>query len=409
VKGYEVSHLWISFRIDLREAPTRMWLLLGEAASKCEHIAGVPLKPGLAARLHRLFLAKGALATTAIEGNTLSEEQVVEHLEGKLELPPSQNYLAREIDNIAKACDRIWDEVRQGGPSTVSAQEIKAFNALVLDGLEVDAGVEPGQVRRHIVGVGHYRGAPPEDCEFLLDRLCDWLNGSDFLPQSGFDLAMLIVKAVVAHLYLAWIHPFGDGNGRTARLVEFKILVGAGVPTAAAHLLSNHYNQTRSRYYRELDRSSKSASGPIDFLTYATEGFVDQLSAQIKMVRGEQWRIAWNDYVHEKFRDWRTASDLRRRDVVLALSRSMNMKPVALAEIANLTPALAASYATKTRKTLTRDIHALLQMGLIKPKDDGYRAAMGTILAFLPGRRPANRTRSDRNNLNDEAGSTPKV
>lgn len=54
-----------------------------------------------------------------------------------------------------------------------------------------------------------------------------------------------IFKAVVAHLYLAWIHPVGDGNGRTARLVEFQILLSSGVPSPAAHLLSNHYNQTR--------------------------------------------------------------------------------------------------------------------------------------------------------------------
>ena len=403
MKAYETSHPWISFRLDLRAAPTRLWLLLGEAASKCEHIAGVPLKPDVAARLHQLFLAKGALATTAIEGNTLSEEQVIQHLKGQLELPPSQEYLRQDVTNVVKACNAVWEGLRQGGPSTLSTREIKAFNSSVLEGLDVDSGVEPGQVRRHTVGVGRYRGAPPEDCGYLLDRLCDWLNGPDFLPISGFEIVAPIVKAVIAHLYLAWIHPFGDGNGRTARLVEFKTLVGAGVPTAAAHLLSNHYNQTRSKYYRELDRSSKSASGPIDFITYAAEGFVDQLSAQIRMVRNEQWRIAWHDYVHESFRNRRTASDLRRRDVVLALSRSMNMEPITLVEIANLTPALAASYATKTRKTLTRDIHALLEMGLIKPKGGGYRAAMGTILAFLPGRRTPSAPQGEHNDLNNEA------
>jgi hypothetical protein len=88
-------------------------MLLGEARSKCEHIANVPLRPATAEQLHLLYLAKGALATTAIEGNTLSEDEVVRHLQGKLQLPPSKEYLAKEIDNIVAACNRIGSDVRR--------------------------------------------------------------------------------------------------------------------------------------------------------------------------------------------------------------------------------------------------------------------------------------------------------
>ncbi|MCC6745869.1 MAG: Fic family protein, partial [Acidobacteria bacterium] len=62
------TYPWITFRLDLSELSTETWMLLGEARSKCEHIAGVPLKPAVAERLHRLYLAKGVHATTAIEG-----------------------------------------------------------------------------------------------------------------------------------------------------------------------------------------------------------------------------------------------------------------------------------------------------------------------------------------------------
>ena len=67
-------------------------MLLGEVQSKCEHIAGVPLRPATAEMLHRLYLAKGIQATTAIEGNTLSEDEVVRLIQGNLELPPSKEY-----------------------------------------------------------------------------------------------------------------------------------------------------------------------------------------------------------------------------------------------------------------------------------------------------------------------------
>ena len=100
MRSFERSHPWIQFSLDLRAAPAQLWIFLGEAASKCEHVAGVPLRPDTAERLHRLYLAKGLRATTAIEGNTLSEEEVLQHLEGKLNLPPSKEYLAKEIDNI---------------------------------------------------------------------------------------------------------------------------------------------------------------------------------------------------------------------------------------------------------------------------------------------------------------------
>ena len=109
---FKKSHPWLTFQVDLRRAPHDFWLMLGECQSKCAHIAGVPLQPEVASDLYSLFLAKGALATTAIEGNTLSEEEVVKHLAGELKLPPSREYLGQEVDNIIAACNSILAEVR---------------------------------------------------------------------------------------------------------------------------------------------------------------------------------------------------------------------------------------------------------------------------------------------------------
>ena len=50
--------------------------ILGEAMSKCQHLAGVPLKPHRAEDMAAIYLARGVQATTAIEGNTLSTEEV---------------------------------------------------------------------------------------------------------------------------------------------------------------------------------------------------------------------------------------------------------------------------------------------------------------------------------------------
>jgi len=359
-------------------------MLLGEAASKCEHIAGVPLRPATAQMLHRLYLAKGALATTAIEGNTLTEKEVLAHLEGKLKLPPSKEYLAQEVDNVVAACNAIGEHLRQGDmPLTV--ERIKDFNRQILARLRLDEGLVAGGLRRHSVIVGNvYRGAPAEDCGFLLERLSEWLNGTEFQAAQGLELVYAILKAIVAHLYLAWIHPFGDGNGRTARLIEFQILLMAGVPTPAAHLLSNHYNQTRTEYYRQLDRASKSGGRVLPFIEYAVQGLVDGLREQLDLIRDQQWDVTWENFVHEKFRDQPAATAKRQRDLVLDLSTVRNVVPAV--KVAELTPRLARYYAGKSPKTLQRDLVALEKSGLVERSSEGVRARRESILAFLPWR-----------------------
>ena len=361
---------------------------LGEASSKCEHIAGVPLRPSVAQELHQLYLAKGVLGTTAIEGNTLTEEQVRQILDGKLQLPPSKEYLQQEIENVLRACNQIGTLLAASQPVPLTVAKLKEFNATVLDQLKVEPEVVPGQIRTHSVGVLRYRGAPAEDCEYLLQRLCDWLNGDDFNAPSSDAVVYAIIKAVLAHLYLAWIHPFGDGNGRTARLVEFQLLITAGVPSPAAHLMSNHYNHTRSEYYRQLDYASKSGGDILPFMEYAVQGFVDGLRGQLELVREQQWDVTWRNYVHEMFRDKIKASDTRQRH--LALDLSAIATPVPLAKITETTPRLAKTYATKSPKTLQRDLAELEKLGIVERTAEGIRAKREIILAFLPLRANAN-------------------
>jgi Fic family protein len=377
-RAYETSHPFISFSAHpMRKAPPPLWILLGEAQSKCEHIAGVPLPPRLQQELNRVYLAKGALATTAIEGNTLSEEEVRRHLEGKLRLSPSREYLGKEIDNIVGACNRIWAEDSGDGKLTVAM--IKRFNHEVLQGLAVEDGVVPGEIRGHAVGVPGYRGAPYEDCAYLLERLCEWVNGPDFEPAEGVAVVYATIKAVVTHLYLAWIHAFGDGNGRTARLVEFFILVQAGVPMAAAHLLSNHYNATRSEYYRQLAHASKSDGDLVPFLVYAARGFVDGLREQLKGVIGTQLDIAWRDYVREVLAGLGTKANSRRVLLMHALAAG---EWVERSTLAKLDPDVAAAYASKTPKTVTRDLNLLKRKKLIELAGERVRARTDMMLAF---------------------------
>lgn len=388
-RKYQETHPWIDFRVDLRPAAPELWMLLGEARSKIAHIAGSLLNPDVAQEMHLVYLTKGVVATTAIEGNTLSEEEARRRIEGDLDLSPSREYLGQEVDNVVAAFNEIEAELVAGAAPPMSRRTIENYNRLVLKDLELEEGVVAGEIPAHPVSVGGYLGAPREDCEFLLERLSEWLNGPDFAPRGpAWKLPMTIVKAIVAHLYVAWIHPFGDGNGRTARLMELRILMEAGVPTPATHLLSNHYNQTRTEYYRQLRNASKGDADVLPFLRYALQGFVDGLREQLATIRTQQFADRWEQYVYQQFGRAATASRMRQRQLVLEMSKMG--APISKTELRTLSPVLVEMYHGKTDKTLTRDVNAVSEMGLIRRQDGGYVTNKRIIEAFLPVMAAAN-------------------
>lgn len=385
---YDRTHPWLTFSLDLSHAPWPLWLLAGEAISKCEHLAGVALTPDAADELMKVYLAKGALATTAIEGNTLTEAQARQRVEGIKSLPPSKAYLGIEIDNIIEASNQILSGCLDGNVPPLTPTLIRQFNERVLKGLALDAQIHPGELRTYSVGVADYRGAPAGDLEYLLGRLCEWLAQpwiTELPDYSASDRLRLdaVLKAIVAHLYLAWIHPFGDGNGRTARLVEFYLLATGGVPFPAAHLLSNHYNQTRSEYYRQLSIASKSGGDVIPFILYALRGLVDELRAQIEVIRDQQLDLFWKHHVHQAVGD----SEAARRRRYLVEDLSMIPEGVTRSKLGDVSVRVLRYYMGRGEKTLQRDVAELERLGLIRREGDRYIANKGLVLAYMPPKR----------------------
>jgi Fic/DOC family len=197
----------------------------------------------------------------------------------------------------------------------------------------------------------------------------------------GVPFVLPILKAILGHLYFAWIHPFGDGNGRTARLLEFDILTRAGVPTASAHLLSDYYNKTRPLYYRELSRARQDQT---HFIQYAVQGFVDGLREQLVTIREQQMSVTWMNYVFRTFRkEAHTDAMTRRREVAIALS--FEAEPVWPEDVPSLSPKLAEQYGPRHERTLSRDIDALFEMQLIvATPEGGIFANTALVTAFLP-------------------------
>jgi hypothetical protein len=227
--------------------------------------------------------------------------------------------------------------------------------------------VKPGELRTHSVVVGNvYRAAPAEDCPYLVDRLCEWLNGPDFqAPEdsaAGTDTVYAILRSVVA--------PFVSGVGSPVRRWERTHGATAGVshsPVGRAYRhrrrisFSNHYNQTRAEYYRQLDFASKSGGDIVPFIGYAVRGFVDGLREQLEKIWTQQWDVVWRNFVHERFQNRNSSTDTRQRHLALDLGDSGDWLEVG--KVTELTPRLAKAYAGKTAKTAQRDLNALVEMG----------------------------------------------
>ena len=381
-RRYQETHPWIVFRFDARILNYKIWLLLGEAQSKFEHIKGAPLLPNTIQNMLLVYLAKGALATTAIEGNTLTEKEVEKRIQGKLDLPPSKEYLGQEIDNIVAAYNLIGGRLLDSDFSDkLSVEQIKEYNRLVLKDLPLSEDVIPGELRTYPVGVAGYRGVPPEDCEYLLDKYVTWLN-DEFTFPTDQRVIYGILKAIIAHLYFVWIHPFGDGNGRTARLIEFQILLSVGAPQIAAHLLSNHYNQTRAEYYRNLEVTSKSGGDVSGFILYALQGFVDGLREEINNIQGQQIIVHWVNHIHNSFHGKHSKADERKKELMLEISK-ITSKEYTIEEIRYGTARVAEMYANLSDRTMSRDIDELVEMKLLNKQNDKYSCNLASLTAYM--------------------------
>ena len=323
--------------------------------------------------LHHVYLVRGVHSTTAIEGNTLTEAEVMAIYRRELTLPPSRAYQGVEVDNIIAAMGSAWAEPLR---EAISSAEIREMNGQVLNGLEVGAHVTPGEYRRETVTVGRYVCPSAGDLPRYVERFVAWYNAFP-TDASGIDpVSFSIIKAIAAHIYFVLIHPFGDGNGRTARLIEWRTLDHGGIVSVATHVLSNHYNLTRTRYYDMLDRASMGRD-MTPFLCYAVEGLVDQLGSQLDFLHKQYADLVYIDIVRKNTPGHGTEVIKRREELAIAIAREG--KPVPRTRLTALSPGLARLYGRTTEKTLSRDLTALEDAGLISSVRDGWTGVTDTM------------------------------
>ena len=362
---------------------------LGQCHAIIEAISEVPLLPEFRKRLLELSLTKGAQATTAIEGNTLSLDEVRQIYEGKA-LPPSKEYQEQEVRNILIGFDKILKETVYGDRvDPITPELLKHFHTIIGEGLGEYFHATPGEFASARRVVGPYVAPDPEDVPKLVDRLCEWLPVE--FPRENRTLAGTIIHAIVAHVYIEWIHPFDDGNGRTGRFVEFYVLIRSGCPDIASHLLSNHYNDTRPQYYHLLSRASEERDLTC-FLEYAVRGFRDGLLETLRQVQASQFKMSWMKLVHDRFAQ-RKMTNRHTFSRQRALMLELPPHPVSIRAVRQISPTMEALYGELSDKTIRRDLRALEEMDLVIEEGGGWRPRAELLGAEVARRRRVGNTK----------------
>jgi Fic family protein len=206
----------------------------------------LPITPRVLASLRNTARLFSTHYSTMIEGNRLTHEQVAGVIAGERSFPGRE----RDRDEV-KGYYAALDEVER----LVKRQEkmveatVQRLHALVMGGGKTRVKPTPYRDGQNIIRDSASKGIvylPPEarDVPKLMKQLLEWLNRNDELPAP--------LKAGIAHYQFATIHPYYDGNGRTARLLATLILHLEGYGLKGLFALEEYYARRLREYYEAL-------------------------------------------------------------------------------------------------------------------------------------------------------------
>jgi Fic family protein len=215
--------------------------------------------------------------STGIEGNPLDPAAVEEVLAGAA-IDADANHV-REVENYNRALNLARDAAARPGFSW-SHEVIHLINATVMEGLPRDTHGDyrgPGED----VFVGIFTGPSPLMVQSLMDELVEWLTSTDRTPP--------LVRSALLHLNVIAIHPFNDGNGRTARILAAMELVRDGVRAPELISIEAYLRRNRDEYIDALRTTLGPSYDPdnhpaTEWLDYYTRISLDRLRARNRIL-----------------------------------------------------------------------------------------------------------------------------
>ncbi|AWI75103.1 cell filamentation protein Fic [Parazoarcus communis] len=249
---------------------------LVDVVTELEHLRRLRLEGSTPApvffQLKHIFHMLESLGSARIEGNHTT---LADYVESRLEAQPAalDDHL-REMANIEEAMAYIEEHFEPG--QDVSEHFVRELHAMAVEQLEREGDATPGAYRQGPVKISRSEHLPPEAVMVsqYMSELVSFINRAD---AAKYDL----IKVALAHHRFAWIHPFGNGNGRVVRLLTYTLLIKYGFNVKAGGRVLNPtavFCNDRDRYYAMLGRADTGAAEGLEaWCVYVLEGMLDEL------------------------------------------------------------------------------------------------------------------------------------
>ncbi len=248
--------------------------LLTKISASREIILNSPLIPKWEVTLRREAIIHKAHSSTRIEGNRLSLDQVTDLAQGREVMATRKD--KQEVLNYLKVLENL--EKRTDGDKITEKDILNIHRDLTKETLENPT--DCGAYRKHYVVVGNSQTGeiffrPPQnhDVPRLINGLVDWINSGKAREMDP------IVVAGLVHYEFVRIHPFIDGNGRTARTLATLVLYLRGFDTKQFFCLDDYYDSDRQAYYHILQSIDQKTLDLTKWLEYFTEGVAISIDA----------------------------------------------------------------------------------------------------------------------------------
>jgi Fic family protein len=247
-----------------------------------EAVSHLPITTSVLASLRETARLYSTHYSTMIEGNRLTQEQVSKVVEKQQHFPGRERD-EREVLGYYAALEKV--EQLAAGNHAITKQQIKLLHALVMAGGTHRVKPTPFRDGQNVIRDGRSKRIvymPPEakDVPTLMKQLVGWIN------TSAIQGLPCPIRAGIAHYQFATIHPYYDGNGRTARLLTTLILHLGEYDLKGLYSLEEYYARKLSAYYKALTvgpshnyYSGRAENDITQWVDYFCEGVADSFES----------------------------------------------------------------------------------------------------------------------------------
>ncbi len=222
-------------------------------------------------QLKHIFHWLESLGSARIEGNHTTIADYVEHqIDGDIDSTES----LREIKNIAEAIRYVEEYIEKD--SEITARFIFDLHAIIVKDLDKEGDTNAGAYRSYNVKIAAGAKHMPHDhlhVRDLMDELLTFINKADF---DQYDL----IKTALFHHRFTWIHPFGNGNGRIVRMLNYALLIKYGFNVKEGRILNPScvFFSDRDLYYLSLSIADNGGNGDlINWCSYVLSGIKSEI------------------------------------------------------------------------------------------------------------------------------------